>query len=117
MTGDFYPGENARNPPVAADDHRSPLDSHVLEAVEGFLLPDAVRVGKVMALIHQQIIWELIFLLEPAVRLEAVRTHSKHHRIYFPEPGKGVAKIARFLRSPGGIVLWIEKKDNVFPLQ
>ena len=57
------------------------------------------------------------FLLEFAVGLEAVRAHPKHHRIYFPEPRKRVAKIGRLLRSTGGVVLGIEEKNDILPCQ
>jgi len=47
------------------------------------------------------------------VRLDAVRAHADHHCVNLPEPGKGVAKIARFGGSPGGVVLWIKEQDNI----
>jgi hypothetical protein len=68
-----------------------------------------------MSFVREQAIWQTKLLLEFAVRVKAVGTHTNHHRTDLPEPGKRVAKLGRFLRSTGGVVLWIEEKDDVLP--
>jgi hypothetical protein len=51
------------------------------------------------------------------VRVQIVRTHTHHHCIDLPEPGKGVAKLARFPGSAGGVVFRIEEKYCLLSLQ
>lgn len=106
--------KNSGDASAAVDDYRRTLDAHELEPIHGFLLPDPERIGEAVPLVGKEPIRETVLLLEFAVRLEAVGTHPNHHRIDFPEPGKGVAKIARLLRSAGRVVFGIEEEHDVF---
>jgi len=40
--------------PIATDDHRRALDSHVLHTVQSFFLPYSECIGKPVAFVHQQ---------------------------------------------------------------
>jgi hypothetical protein len=105
------PGDTA----FAVDDHCSPLDTHVLASVKRLLLPHSERISKAVTLVGEQEVRQLVLLLEFAVGIDAVGTDSKYYRIQFPEPGKRVAKIARFPGSARGVVLRIEEQDDVLP--
>jgi hypothetical protein len=63
--------------------------------------------------IDEQAIRQGVFLPELPVGFRTVGTDSENNRVHFPEPGKGVAKIARLTRSARGVVFRIEEEDYV----
>jgi len=105
--------KDARDPTFAIDNHCRALETHVLAPVHGFLFPDAEVVSELVLLVCQEQVGKLELLLEFSMRLEAVRAHSDHDRIDLPESRKRIAKIARFLRAAGRVVLGIEEEDDV----
>src|SRR5687768_14808601 len=113
MPFDIHFGEYPRDAATRVDHDSRPLDSHVGYSEVLLLLPDPVRIGQAMLGIDEQPVRKRVFLPELPVGFRAIRTHPENLCVHFPEPGKGVAKIARLTRSAGGVVPGIEKKNHV----
>ncbi len=102
---------NPRDLPFTINNHGRPHNPKVLHPKQRLLLPDADCIGKPVLLIDKQPVRQRKLLPKLPVRLRTVGTDPEDLSIHFPEPGKGVAKIARLTGSAGGVVLWIEEKD------
>lgn len=113
MALDFYFREDTRDPPIAIDDYGRAFYTHVLHPVQCLFLPYSIRVGDNMALIDEKVVRQRVFIAEFPMRSRAIGADSEYDCIELPEPGKGVAKIARLSRSPGGIVLRVKKEDDL----
>ena len=114
---DFHFREDARDAAFFVDQKGRSLDTHVVHAVELFLLPDAISVGDRVTFIDEKVVRQRVFLTKLPVRLRAVGTDSKDCCVELPEPGKGVAEIARLTRSARGVVFRIEEENNLAPAQ
>jgi hypothetical protein len=117
VSGDFDLVKYLRNAAFLVDYYCRSLNAQVFHTIQGLLFPDVVSVGELVAFIYEQPVRQLVFLLEFLMGLHAVGTDSHHHCIHFPEPGKSVAKIARFTRSARGVVFRVEKENNVASVQ
>ena len=112
MTIELYLWEDARDAAVGTDHDRGALHSHVSDTVQFLLLPDSECVRYGMTFIDKKVVRQRVFLTELPVRFCAVGADSKYCCVEFPEPGKGVAEIARLTRSAGGVVFWIKKENH-----
>ncbi len=117
MTLDFDLWEDLSDSAGPVDYDRRTLDAHICDTVKLFLFPDPIGVGQPVAFIDQQVVGQCVFRPELPVGFGAVRAYSKDDSIQFPEPGKGVAKVARLTRSARGVVFGIEEEDDFSPAQ
>ena len=104
--------KNPDDLPFTVDNHGRPHNSKVLHPKQRLFLPDPECISKPVLLIDEQPVRQRKFLPKLTVRFRIVGTDPEDFGIHFPEPGKGVAKIARLTRSAGGVVLGIEKEDD-----
>ncbi len=112
MTIELYLWKNARDAAVGPDHDRRALHSHVGNTVQFLLLPDSECVSYGMTFIDKKIVRQRVLLPELPVGSGAVGIDAEHCCVEFPEPGKGVAKIARLTRSARGVVFGIEKENH-----
>jgi hypothetical protein len=117
VPGNLDLGKDAGDSALPVEDDGRPLDSHVVASVQRFLLPDSEGFGEPVILVDEKLVRQFVLLLELAMRVDVIGTHTHHHCIDLPEPGKGVAKRARFLGSAGGIVFRVEEKYRLLSLQ
>jgi hypothetical protein len=110
---DLHFWEDFRDSALLVDNDGCALYSHICDPVELLLLPDAIRLGQLVAFVDKQVVRQRVFLTELLVRFCAVRAYAKNDCIELPEPGKGVAKVARLTRSARGVVFGIEKEDDL----
>ena len=113
MAIDLHFREDARDAAFFVDQESCPFDTHVVDAVQLLLLPDTVGVGDGVAFVDEKVVRQRVFLTKLLVRLRTVGAYTEDYCVELPEPGKGVAEIARLTRSARGVVFRIEEENDL----
>lgn len=109
----FDLGPNLLDAAFGVDEEGYSMHAHVFAAHEGFLAPNPVGGGDGLGVVGQEWKGQLELLYKFIVGLDGVGADAEHDGGALFEVVEGVAEGAGFFGASGGVVLWVEVKDDV----